>query len=223
MLRSVRPFSLLTDAEYSGLTQCAGRRSYSTDATIVRPNEKLAGIHFVVSGQVVALMDDEAARSYIVGTFGPNDFFGETYLFSDAPSRIRFRAQGPTQVLCLPRKRLLELVQQNGPFASFLFESVLTRLDEAHRKLEGFAFMTVYERVAQLLMETAEQVRGNCLVRSGTETIAGMVGASREMVSRVLRQMIDSGALRRDKRNYVVTEPSLIAEAAATRNARIVR
>jgi CRP/FNR family transcriptional regulator, cyclic AMP receptor protein len=83
--------------------------------------------------------------------------------------------------------------------------------------------MTVHERVARILIDTAEQVKGNWLVQTGTETIAGMVGASREMVSRVLRQMIEAGVVRRDKRTLFVTDPSLIAESAATLDVRSTR
>ena len=216
MLRDVAPFSLLAQHEFDALTSCIKRRTYSDGAFIVCANEYPEGVYFILSGRVVVLMDDEEARAYIVGTLGRHDFFGETSLFSGARSRITVKAQETCQILYIPRKWLIEHLQHNGAFASYILERTLTRLNEAHHKLEALALMTVYERVARILIDTAEHVKGNWLVRTGTETIAGMVGASREMVSRVLRQMIESGAVRRDKRLLFVTDPGLIAEAAAT-------
>jgi CRP/FNR family cyclic AMP-dependent transcriptional regulator len=224
MLRHVPPFSLLSEHEFDALTPCIKRRTYSHGALIVCANEHPEGVYFILSGRVVVLMDDEEARAYIVGTLGRNDFFGETCLFSGGSSRISVKAQETCQILYIPRKRLIEQLQRNGGFASYVLERTLTRLKEAHHKLEALALMTVHERVARILIDTAEHVKGNWLVRSGTETIAGMVGASREMVSRVLRQMIESGAVRRDKRLLFVTDPGLIAEAVAIpdmRNAKM--
>jgi CRP/FNR family cyclic AMP-dependent transcriptional regulator len=216
MLRQVPPFSLLSEHEFDALTPCIKRRTYSDGALIVCANERPEGVFFILSGRVVVLMDDQDGPTYIVGALGRNDFFGETSLFSGGPSRITVKAQETCQIAYIPRKRLLEHLQHNGLFASYILERALTRLNEAHHKLEALALMTVYERVARILIDTAEHVKGNWLVRTGTETIAGMVGASREMVSRVLRQMIESGAVRRDKRLLFVTDPDLIAEAAAT-------
>jgi CRP/FNR family cyclic AMP-dependent transcriptional regulator len=220
MLRHVRPFSLLTDQEFTALAPCMKRRTYSDGALIVCANEQLEGVYFILSGRVVVLMDDQEARAYILGTLGGNDFFGETCLFNGGASRISVKARETCQILYIPSKRLLGHVQHNGQFASYMLERALTRLSEAHHKLEALALMTVHERVARILIDTAEHVKGNWLVRTGTETIAGMVGASREMVSRVLRQMIESGAVRREKRLLFVTNPSLIAEAAATPDVR---
>ncbi|MEA3152717.1 MAG: family transcriptional regulator, cyclic receptor protein [Betaproteobacteria bacterium] len=223
MLRHVSPFSLLTEHEFNALTPCMKRRAYSDGASIVCAKEHPEGVYFILSGRVVVLIEDQDARAYIVGTLGRNDFFGETCLFRSGPSRISVRAKEACQILYIPRNRLLEQLQHNSRFASYVLERALTRLDEAHLKLEALALMTVHERVARILIDTAEHVKGTWLVRSGTETIAGMVGASREMVSRVLRQMIESGAVRRDKRLLFVTDPGLIAEAAATPNVRNAR
>lgn len=216
MLRDAKPFSFLTDTEFASLMPWVQRRTHLAGSLILGAGDNADGIYFIVSGRVLLLMDNREAHEYIVSVFGPNEFFGETCLFSGGPSSVSFRAQERCHTLYVSRSRLLAHVLHNARFASYMLEAVLARLKDAHHKLEGLALMTVYERVARTLIETAEDVKGNWLVRMGTEQMARMVGASREMVSRVLRQMIESGALRRDKRLLLVTDRTFISEAAAT-------
>ena len=66
--------------------------------------------------------------------------------------------------------------------------------------------MDVHGRVACLIMDHAREVNDNWVVDTGSEEMARMVGASREMVSRVLKEMRDSGLIRRDKRKIIVLD-----------------
>jgi len=72
--------------------------------------------------------------------------------------------------------------------------------------------MTVYGRVARLLLESGRETDGEWRVELGTEQIAAMVGASREMVSRVLKEMTESGTLGRDKRKLIVLDRAAVAD-----------
>jgi CRP/FNR family cyclic AMP-dependent transcriptional regulator len=92
-----------------------------------------------------------------------------------------------------------------------VLRSTLERLTDAHRKIEGLAMMTVYGRVARVLLENGHETNCEWRVELGTEQIAAMVGASREMVSRVLKEMSETGTIRRDKRKLIVLDRSAVA------------
>jgi CRP/FNR family cyclic AMP-dependent transcriptional regulator len=93
-----------------------------------------------------------------------------------------------------------------------MLHMVLARMDELHRKIEGLALMGVRERVARVLLEAGQDADGEWRVALGTEQIAAMVGASREMVSRVLKGMTESGAVRRERRKLIVLDRSAIED-----------
>ena len=216
MLRSAKLFSFLSDSDYASLAAYTQRRTHYRGAQIVSAGVVSDGIHYIVSGKVSVLLEDRNGREYVVNRLGRDEFFGEACLFSDCASPVTCIAEEPSQTVFIPRAHFVRYAQTNAAFASYLLEHVLSRLNQAHRKIECLALMTVYERVARTLVETAEEVKGNWLVRMGSEQIARMVGASREMVSRVIRQMIDDGAVRKDKRLLFVTDPDLLADAGAT-------
>jgi CRP/FNR family cyclic AMP-dependent transcriptional regulator len=91
------------------------------------------------------------------------------------------------------------------------------RLREADRKIAGLALMDVHGRVARLLMDLARDVNGMWIVDTGSEEMARMVGASREMVSRVLKEMRDGGLIRRDKRKIIILDRASMDQRGTVR------
>jgi CRP/FNR family cyclic AMP-dependent transcriptional regulator len=77
--------------------------------------------------------------------------------------------------------------------------------------------MDVHGRVARLLMDLARDVNGLWVVDTGSEEMARMVGASREMVSRVLKEMRDGGLIRRDKRKIIVLDRASMDQRGTVR------
>src|SRR6185312_5276078 len=90
--------------------------------------------------------------------------------------------------------------------AVFVLQKALERLSAAHEKMASLALTNVHARVARVLLDNGYDSPGGWRVYPGSEEIAAIVGASREMVSRVLKAMIASGAVRREKRKLVVVD-----------------
>ncbi|HEY0336635.1 MAG TPA: helix-turn-helix domain-containing protein, partial [Burkholderiales bacterium] len=101
--------------------------------------------------------------------------------------------------------------------AMLILRNVVGRLREADRKIASLALMDVHGRVARLLMDLARDVNGLWVVDTGSEEMARMVGASREMVSRVLKEMRDGGLIRRDKRKIIVLDRASMDQRGTVR------
>jgi CRP/FNR family cyclic AMP-dependent transcriptional regulator len=86
-------------------------------------------------------------------------------------------------------------------------KSLVLRLREANRKIESLALMDVYGRVAKLLLDLSEQENGLRVIRRKVtkQDMAKMVGASREMVSRVMKDLEASNYIRVDEGRIVLT------------------
>jgi CRP/FNR family cyclic AMP-dependent transcriptional regulator len=101
---------------------------------------------------------------------------------------------------------------KNFDAAMLMLRDVIARMREADRKIASLALLDVKGRLAGVLMEVARDVNGHWVVDTGSEELARMVGASREMVSRVLKEMIEHGLIRRDKRKIVVLDRASMTE-----------
>lgn len=221
MLKSLPLFRLLSDDQFASLLPSIQRRSYLARSLVLRAGESAEGLYVILSGRVTVVIDDGEAREFVVSILGPNEFFGEMGLMEGAPSSVTVETLEPCEMVYIPRRRFVECLQTNAGAAMLMLQTALGRLHDAHRKIEGLALMTVYGRVARVLIETGRDSNGEWLVDLGTEQIAAMVGASREMVSRVLKDMAESGAVRRDKRKLIVIDRAFVADRTRLNGRRL--
>jgi CRP-like cAMP-binding protein len=106
------------------------------------------------------------------------------------------RAEVQTDVLILGRNEFARCLPENSSMAYAVMRGLVQRLRQADRKIESLALLDVYGRVARALLEQAQPDREGQLVireRVSRQDVAKMIGASREMVSRVMKDLEDRG------------------------------
>lgn len=212
LLKNVPLFSTLGDVELAAMLQTMQQRTYGPRTCILRAGEIGEGLYVVLSGRVRVLLDDGEGHEIIVAVYGANEFFGEIELMDGGPRLANYDCTHPTEVLHIPRKVVLEWLERDSALAMLLLRTVTRRLADAHQKIGNLALVNVYGRVARVLLEEGHEANGEWHVEPGAEQIAAMVGASREMVSRVVKDMINRGIVRRYKRKLIVMDRQLLLE-----------
>jgi CRP/FNR family cyclic AMP-dependent transcriptional regulator len=219
LLKSLPPFSSLSDAQFAAVLPSIQHRTYPARACILRAGENSDGLYVILSGHVQLVLEDGEGHELIAGSVGPNEFFGEAGLIDGGPRAASVHAQEACEVLYVPRRTVLELLQHNADAAVVVLRTVIDRLSDAQIKMACLALTDVYGRVARVLLESSRESDGEWLVQAGSEQIAAMVGASREMVSRVVKDMIRRGAVRRHKRKLIVVDRRLLARGSSAERA----
>jgi CRP-like cAMP-binding protein len=99
----------------------------------------------------------------------------------------------------------------NFEMSQAVMRGLVKRLREADRKIGSLALLDVYGRVARLLLDMAENVDGEKIVtkRLPKQDIAKMIGASREMVSRVMKDLEDRGMVETQENGSVIIKERL--------------
>ena len=89
------------------------------------------------------------------------------------------------------------------------------------RSRESLALIDVYGRVARLLLDMAEEVDGKWVVPHAPpkQEIARMIGASREMVSRVVKDLQEKGLIRAERRKILLLDRQSMTARSTVRNA----
>ena len=214
-LKGVPLFSTLNDAEVGAMLPLMQQRSYRPRACILRAGEVADGLYVILTGHVRVLVDDGEGHQAILSVLGPNEFFGEVGLLDAGPRFTNVHAQQQCEILYVPRNLLFEWLERDRAAALSMLRTVTARLADAQQKIVSLALMDVYGRVARLLLDHSRDTNGEWLVQAGSEQIAAMVGASREMVSRVVKDMIVRGVVRRHKRKLIVLDRSSLSERTA--------
>jgi CRP/FNR family transcriptional regulator, cyclic AMP receptor protein len=206
ILKTVPLFSLFSDQELATLFPAVQHRSYPRHSFMLRAGEKTDALYIILSGKAKVVIDDGDGREVTLTTIGPSEFFGEMSLIDEKPRSASVEALEACEVLYISKPAFMACLKDNFDAAMLILRNVVGRLREADRKIASLALMDVHGRVARLLMDLAHDVNGLWIVDTGSEEMARMVGASREMVSRVLKEMRDGGLIRRDKRKIIVLD-----------------
>ena len=149
----------------------------------------------MLSGRLKVMMSDAEGKEVILTILGPGEFFGEMGLIDDNPRSASVVAIEPCELLAITRRDFKKCMTDNAEMAMAVMRGLVRRLREADRKIGSLALLDVYGRVARLLLDMAEDVNGQKVVtkRLPKQDIAKMIGASREMVSRVMKDLQTSG------------------------------
>ena len=208
VLKNVPLFSSFSDQQLATLLPAVQHRRYPRGSFIIRAGEETDALYIILAGRAKVLIPDDDGNEVILSTIGPNEFFGEMGLLDDLPRSASVEATEPCEMLRITRTAFLGCLRDNFDAAMLIIRNLVKRLREADRKIESLALIDVYGRVARLLMELAKQVDGQWVVERAPpkQEIARMIGASREMVSRVVKDLHDKGVIRADKRKIVVLD-----------------
>jgi CRP/FNR family transcriptional regulator, cyclic AMP receptor protein len=216
VLKTVPLFSLLSDHQLAALFPAIQHRTYPRHSFMLRAGERADALYIILAGRAKVVIDDGDGREVTLTFIGPNEFFGEMSLIDDKPRSASVEAVETCEILYVSKAAFISCLKDNFEVAMLVLRGVIGRLREADRKIASLALMDVHGRVARLLMELAREVDGVWVVDTGSEEMARMVGASREMVSRVLKEMRDSGLIRRDKRKIIVLDQDSMSTRPAT-------
>jgi len=195
LIRNVPLFSLLRDTQLVLLTQVLLRKPYPKNSTVVAAGDPADALYIVVSGRLKVMMNDKEGREVILAFLNQGDVFGEMGLIDQAPRSATVVAIESCELLTITRADFTKCLQKSFDLTMNVIRGLVKRLREADQKIGSLALMDVCGRVARLLMEMAETVDGQKVVtkKLPKKQIAKMIGATREMVTRVMKEMETSG------------------------------
>jgi CRP/FNR family cyclic AMP-dependent transcriptional regulator len=201
--------SILTDLDSEALNTLhrkAIKKTYSKNTILFSKGDQTDALYTIQKGKVKAVVMDEEGKEMVLNIHGPGDSFGEIALIDGLPRSATIITLEPVEVLIINRKDFLEVLNDNPRLAITLMKMILHRLRLATEKIEDLVFKDVYGRIASLLLQMAEKQDGKLVIeeRLTHQEIANMVGASREMVSRIMKPLTVGGYLTIGKKHMVI-------------------
>jgi CRP-like cAMP-binding protein len=196
LIRRVPLFSTLTQTQAESVAAAVIKRRFKRGECIVEQDKKSNFLAIVLTGRARVVTTDARGREVILATLKPGDYMGEMSLIDNQPHSATVRAEIQTDVLILGRPEFARCLPENSSMAYAVMKGLVQRLRQADRKIESLALMDVYGRVARALLEFAQPGKDGQLTirdRVSRQDVAKMIGASREMVSRVMKDLEDRG------------------------------
>jgi CRP/FNR family transcriptional regulator, cyclic AMP receptor protein len=192
--------------ELRDFAQHAVSRTYPKNTVVVSEGDRTDSLYIIVSGRVKIYVSDEKGKEIVLSESGPGEFFGEMVL-DEGPRSASVMTLEPTQFLVVPKEDFQEFLAKSPEFALHLILKLIKRVRALTNDVKSLALMDVYGRVARLLLDLAKERDGVLVIenRPTQQEMASRIGASREMISRILSDLARGG--------YIVSEGDRITIA----------
>jgi CRP/FNR family cyclic AMP-dependent transcriptional regulator len=182
-------------------------KSYPKNAVIVNEGDRSDSMYIVLSGRVKAYLADEEGKEVLLNMMGPGEYFGELIL-DDGPRSASVMTTEPSKFSIITIAQFKEFLARNPEAAFELVKSLIHRVRGLTKSVGNLALLDVYGRVARLLIELSTEHDGKMVVegRLTQQDMASRVGCSREMISRILKDLRQGGYVKMEGDQMIVAK-----------------
>ena len=215
-LATVPLLSRIDAAELQRLAALTRERQYAKGSVILFENDPGDSLFIVRQGRVKVVLVGEDGREVILGVLGPGEYFGELSLIDEQPRSAHVIAMEDSTLLMLRSDDFRRRVEATPAMAWSLLLELSRRLRRADGKIGALVLLDVPGRIARLLLDVADESGGERITKPLThQTIANMIGASRETVSRAIAEFQESGWITVERRLISIADRAGLERRAA--------
>lgn len=181
-------------------------RRYRKGTLLIQEGDFSDTLFIVLSGRVKAFSIDDRDREITYGTYGPGEYLGEMSL-DGGPRSASVITLEATSCVVVPRATLRDHITAHPDFAFELIKRVIRRARLATDSARNLALLDVYGRLIRVLNTLAEGDPRRIAVRPTHQELANRVGASREMISKLMKDLQRGGYVENDGAGMVIVRP----------------
>ena len=211
-------FKSLDAGELARFAELVREKSYPKGSVILFEDDTGDSLFVVRSGRVKVVLVAEDGREVILGILGVGAHFGELALIDNQPRSAHVIAMEESTLLVLRREDFRRRVEESPSVAWSLLTELSRRLRLADEKIGSLVLLDVPGRIARMLLDAADEGGSPKIEKALThQTIAHVIGASRETVSRAMREFQDSGWISTERRRIGITNREALEKRAQQR------
>ena len=193
------PDHALNDQLLQAMAERGGQKTFPSNAVLVNEEDDSDSIYILLKGKVKVYGAGANGREVVYTTLGAGEYFGEMTL-DGGPRSASVMTLEPTTCVVVTGANVRDFLGSHPDFALHLIRKLIALVRRSTDTVKRLALDDVYTRISKLLYELAEEDGGRLVVsdKLTQQDIADRVGSSREMVSRIFKQLTIGG--------YVSTE-----------------
>lgn len=204
--------------EVANFALMAREKSYPKGSVILFEDDPGDSLFVVREGRVKVVLVAEDGREVILGILGVGEHFGELALIDDQPRSAHVVAMEDSTLLVLRRDDFRRRVEQSPQVAWALLMELSRRLRRADEKIGALVLLDVPGRIARVILDAADEGGKDIIEKPLThQTIAHVIGASRETVSRAMRDFVEAGWISTERRRIRVTDRAALEKRSQQR------
>jgi CRP/FNR family cyclic AMP-dependent transcriptional regulator len=199
------PFAPLTQDTLRAIAATGVVRQFPKNAVLINEGEHGDSLFIVLAGKVKVYASNAAGKEVVIDFHGPGEYVGEMSL-DGSPRSASVMTVEPTTCAVVGRAHFREFVLAHPDFALHLIEMLIRRVRHTTESVKSLALSDVYGRLVRLLLSLAVERDGRLIVpeKLTQQDIAERVGASRDMISRLMKDLVGGGYLVIEERTITI-------------------
>lgn len=192
-------FSELAPEDLRLIGSYGAAKAYPKNSILINEGDESDALYIILEGRVKVYVSDSEGREVILNIQGPGEYFGELTLIDEAPRSASVMTLENAAMSVVSRSGFQHCIAEHPELALKLIRVLSRRVRSLTEHVKNLALLDVYGRVSRTLEHLATCYPDGKLVveqRLTHQDIANMVGASREMVSRIMRELAIGGYIK---------------------------
>jgi CRP/FNR family transcriptional regulator, cyclic AMP receptor protein len=198
-------FGPLPPETLKALASSSIARRFPKNAVLIHEGEQGDSLFIVLSGRLKVYASNSAGKEIVIDFHGPGECVGEMSL-DGSPRSASVMTTEPTTCAIVSRTQFRDFLHEHPGFALYLIGKLIQRARRATENVKSLALSDVYGRLVRLLTELARDVDGRLVVaeKLTQQQIAERVGSSRDMITRLMKDLVAGGYLSVEERTIVI-------------------
>lgn len=196
------------------LLKFSHRKSYNAKKIIIHEGDVSSSLYYIIEGSVSVLAEGENGEEIILAQLNRGDFFGEAGLFEfdtndEGKRTARIISRTDCIIAEISYSQFKQIVSEDPAVMFLLTGQIFNRLKKTSMKVRDLIFLDVKGRIAHCLLELSSEPDAmthpeGMQIKTTRQDIAKMVGCSREMAGRVLKELEDENLITAHGKTIVV-------------------
>lgn len=190
-LKEFSVFKGIPEEQLSELLKHINLRKFARKTQIITEGDDSHCVYFVTEGRVKVYLDDESGKEIIINIHGPGEFFGELGLIQNTTRTASVVTLEDATLGLLSSADFRNCLRRYPDFALQIIHNLAGRLEHATEAIRQLGLMDVYGRIVVTFLNLSDEQDGKRVIRERLtqKDIASRVGASREMVARIMKDL----------------------------------
>lgn len=200
--------------DIAGFLKHCHLRNFKPKSTIIHTGDTGKSLYYMVSGSAAVTVEDEDGHDIIVAYLNPGEFFGEMALFGEHEPRSAWvRSKSACEIAEISYSRFNQLIKQQPSLMFALATQMAKRLRNTTQKVKDLAFLDVTGRIARTLLSLSREPAAmthpdGIQIKFTRQELAKIVGCTREVAGRVLKNLEEQGLISSKGQNIVIFSDS---------------
>lgn len=206
MIENISIFAGLSPADLELIEQRMVKRSYPKSTVILSEGDNSDSLYLILSGKVKVFLNDESGKEAIINYQEAGEYFGELSLIDECQRSASIMTTEKTQLAVITKQAFHQIMQSNPDIAIHLLKDMVQRIRTLTEEVKGLALSDVYGRLSKTLLSMAVEKDGQLVIEDSftQQELANRIGASREMVCRIFKDLVKGGYLTTGPKQTVI-------------------